>query len=279
MATIVDLKEELNELTTLKLISSALTEASSAKLKKIRGLFEKNQEFFEEIRHVYHLVRVNAIRQGIKDSTPTAQSERSLAVAITANQHFYGNQNQMIMKSFTTDLVSGHYDVLVIGTTGFEYMNSQGRGISYEKMTFAQENPTEEETKKFLDYINPYGKVVIYYPKFVTLLQQTVGIIDITESPKDIAAKASEEEHVLFEPELDKINAFFQRSVRTLLFLRVMLETDLSRTASRLIAMSAAEERSEEMVHEKRSQIRKLQTSFINAQLLETFAGMEKWKN
>ena len=47
MATIVDLKEELNEITTLKFISSALTEASSAKLKKIRVLFEKNHEFWK----------------------------------------------------------------------------------------------------------------------------------------------------------------------------------------------------------------------------------------
>jgi len=70
---------------------------------------------------------------------------------------------------------------------------------------------------------------------------------------------------------------FFERQVRSLLFLRVLLETDLSRTAARLISMSSAEERANEMMKEKKSQLRKVMTSFINRRLLETFAGMSKW--
>ena len=82
---------------------------------------------------------------------------------------------------------------------------------------------------------------------------------------------------MLFEPELPKILEFFNRQVRRLLFIRIMLETDLSLTAARLLSMSAAEERSSDLIKEKQSEIRKTLSSFINAKLLETFSSIRSW--
>lgn len=276
MSSIIDLKDELGELGTLKDISSALTEASSAKIKKIRASFEKNREFFEEITHVYHIVSANAHRLGAK-ATAKKEAVKMLTIALTANQHFYGNQNTMIMKNYMNDMQNSQSDMVIVGKTGHEFMETQ-RGIRpYKKIVFEKDYPSEKEVRSILNLIKEYNKVSIYYPKFVTLLQQTVGVSDITQAV-DTSGKEAEEEHVLFEPEIDKINDFFERQVRTVLFFRVMLETDLSRTASRLIAMSAAEERSEVMMKEKHTEMVKLQRSLINAQLLATFAGLSKWQ-
>ena len=84
-----------------------------------------------------------------------------------------------------------------------------------------------------------------------------------------------EEINILFEPEYSEILGFFQTQVRSLLFLRVMLETDLARTAARLITMSGAEERASDVIKQKRSQLRKMQASIINTKLLETFNAMK----
>lgn len=277
MPTIADLKLELDDATTLKLISSAFTEAAASRIQKIKKQFETNRQFYDEISHVYHLVRESGKLLKLKGNKPTGTG-KSLAVAATSNQRFYGNLNVNIMHGFLDAISHMETDVLVIGTTGADNIRSSGYTKPYEHMIFAHDYPTPEETRAFLDKIMPYESVMMYYPKFISLVTQTVGSTDVTQTVSKTDKAADDEIHILFEPEYDKILEFFQRQVRSLLFLRVMLEADLSRTAARLITMSSADERSTILIKQKRSELRKIQASIANAKLLETFAGIGKWK-
>ena len=277
MPTIADLKLELDDATTLKLISSAYTEAAAARVQKIKHQFETNKQFYDEISHVYHLVRVSGKSLkliGIKEPP----KQKSLYVAVTSNQRFYGNLNVNIMNAFVEDALKKECDILLIGTTGKEFMESRLYSNPYQHMTFRHDAPTKEETKAFLDRIMPYETVMMYFPKFVSLVTQKVGTLDLTQAVGVEEKTAEDEIHILFEPEYAKILDFFSRQVRGLLFAHVMLEADLSRTAARLITMSGAEERSNEMIKEKRGELRKIQASIANVKLLETFAGIGKWK-
>ncbi len=281
MPTIADLKIELEDATTLRLISSAFTEASAARIQKIKKAFETNRQFYDEISHVYHLVRVSGMKKtaaGKGDAGERAAPGKTILVAVTSNQRFYGNLNVNIMHGFVEDVQKGGGDVMVIGTTGCEYMRSINYVQPYKTVTFAHDNPTPEETRAFIDAVEPYDSVMVYYPKFVSLVTQTVGVIDLTQAVSATDAPTEEEIHILFEPEYSMILQFFARQVRNLLFAHVMLEADLSRTAARLLTMSAAEERSIELIKQKRSQLRKIQMSIANAKLLETFAGIQQWK-
>jgi ATP synthase F1 gamma subunit len=277
MATISDLRLELDDATTLKLISSAFTETAASRVQKIKKQFETNRQFYDEISHVYHLVRLSAKNLKIEGITEKKKG-KLLSVAVTSNQRFYGNLNINIMHGFLDAIGNVDTDVLVIGTTGQDFMRSTVFTRPYEHMIFAHDDPTREETSAFLDKIMSYETVMMYYPKFMSLVTQIVGTIDITQAVA-LGDKTPEDEiHILFEPEYSKILDFFQRQVRSLLFLHVMLETDLSRTAARLITMSSAEERSTILIKQKRSELRKIQASIANAKLLETFSGMSKWK-
>src|SRR3989344_3345261 len=118
MPNVKDLKEELNELTTMKFISGAFTEAAAFKLKSIRASFEKNRQFYDEISHIYHLVRVNADNQKIIKDKKKQQELKSIHVALTSNKHFYGTLNTSIMNSFIKAIEKLNSDILIIGTTG-----------------------------------------------------------------------------------------------------------------------------------------------------------------
>jgi ATP synthase F1 gamma subunit len=280
MPTIADIKIELEDATTLRLISSAFTEASAARIQKIKNAFETNRQFYDEISHVYHLVRVAGEAHGAENGkTVTKPPTKTISVAVTSNQRFYGNLNVNIMHGFSDEIGKTQGDIMVIGTTGQEYMRSTGYVQKYTKFNFLHDNPTTEETKAFIDAVEPYDSVMVYYPKFVSLVTQTVGIIDLTQTVAIATDKPTEEElQILFEPEYKMILRFFARQVRNLLFAHVMLEADLSRTAARLLTMSAAEERSTELIKQKKSALRKIQMSIANAKLLETFAGIKQWK-
>jgi ATP synthase F1 gamma subunit len=273
MPNIDELKAELDDAYTLKLISQAFAETAAAKLSKIRKNFEKNKQFYEEIGHLYRLVQTNATKAHVKAMTK-AKTGKDIGVAVTSNQRFYGNINVSIMRQFVEDMKKKEGDVMIIGNTGRDYMKTAGFERKYEERFFAKDYPTEAESKTFLDYIKDYKSVYLYYPKFMSLVRQEVGVIDITATAESDDKIIDEEVNVLFEPELSQIYEFFETQIRALLFLRVMLEADLARTAARLLTMSGAEERSDEMIKTKKLQVRKIQLSVLNAKLLETFSSM-----
>lgn len=284
MASIAHIKGEIEEIQTLKYISSAFTEASAAKIRAIKDTFERNRLFYEEISHLYDLVEYNA--DLLKKTTPSSghlpatsvQSEKNLSIAITSNQRFYGAVNVNIMQSFVKDEASTGNTLVIIGSTGKDYMKSIEFSRPYESVQFVKDSPTKEEIQKISQMINLYDKVYLYYPKFVTLISQTVGKIDITHRKSKQTTIAEEEVHAIFEPEIKDMLAFFEEQVRATLFLRVLLETDLARTAARLLSMTSAEENAGELLKEQQVILRKLISSRINTEQLEKFSGMSLWK-
>jgi len=273
MAGIETLKSELEDAQTLKMVSQAMTEAAASHMQKIRKAFEVNTQFYTEVCHLYHLVRVGAVNK--EELKKKKKKEKNLSVALTSNQRFYGNINILIMKKFGNDAQNNANDLLVIGTTGRDSLRNGGLPRNHEQLVFAKDNPNKEETNTFLEKVKPYESVVVYYPKFVSLVRQTVGVIDITQTVNTDKDKIDDDEsYILFEPEYSKIFGFFELQVRALLFLRVLLESDLSRTSARLLTMSGAEERSNEMIKQKHMLLRKLQQSIMNTRLLETFSAI-----
>lgn len=287
MPSIQDIRDELNDITTIKFIASAFTESSAVKIKNIREAFERNREFYDEVSYVYHLVKINAIhhQKELKDAAKTKKNkeiekkERSLSIAVTSNQKFYGNINVSIMRSFIQKNKDSDHSLLIIGNTGLEYVKSQNLSKPYKTITFQHDNPNEQETEKFLEMTKEYSKVFVYYPKYLTILTQTVGILDITFASSPLGEEIQEDVRLIFEPELEKMEIFFEEQVRFLLFKRVLLESDLARTAARLVSMSTAEDRADGIIKDKKSELRKVRNFLINARLLETFAGMSKWKH
>ncbi len=278
MPTIDELKAELDDITTMRFIASAFTEVAASRIQKIKDAFEKNAQFYTEISRLYHLVQVSSAKESAKMKTGGKEGKK-LAVAVTSNQRFYGNLNVNIMQTYLEETKGNDMDLMVIGSTGADYMKSpSAKDRKFTRQQFAHDNPTDKETAQFLDAIKDYHTVTLYYPKFVTLMTQTVGKSDITQAAESDVKIGENEINILFEPDLTQILDFFKTHLRALLFLRVMLESDLSRTAARLLTMSGAEERSRDTLKIKKSQLRKIQLSIANAKLLETFAAMSGWK-
>ncbi|KKS95860.1 MAG: hypothetical protein UV73_C0013G0005 [Candidatus Gottesmanbacteria bacterium GW2011_GWA2_43_14] len=278
MPSLTDLKEELDDLNTMKSITSALTESSAGHLKKIRDNFQRNVKLYQEISDLYHLVRISYFKIPAQKNTPLPKVQlKTLSVAVTSNQRFYGNINSNIMRLFVEKTRTQNSDLMVVGQTGQSFMKISSFGRNYQSQLFQKDTPSVDECSQFVEKTINYDSILLYYPKFVSLVNQTVGISDITQAAAPEGGE-KEEIKVLFEPDLPKILDFFNHQVRRLLFLRIMLETDLSLTAARLLAMSAAEERSGDLIKEKQSEIRKNTASFINAKLLETFSSLRLYE-
>ena len=171
---------------------------------------------------------------------------------------------------------------MVIGQTGIEYLNSFGLKGGFQEIRLQKDYPNRQEVSQLVEKTKSYDRVLVYFPSFVTLLTQKVGLLDITQPPASKGGiKALEEEKIvyIFEPELEKILVFFEKQIRSLLFVRSILESELSRTAARLLSMNNAQQRAEDLVKTKKRQLTQASRSVSNARLLETFSGISMWNN
>jgi len=270
MAKTVDLRNIIEETETLSEIASAYTEMSEMKIKQIRSAYELNARFYIEITYIYqHLMLTAANRKLL---SPEGES-KILSVAITSNQHFFGTMNLDVIDTFDNDSATKTLDRIVIGATGREHYQTQNNHSIKEFIQFKKDNPDPQEITDLLTRFHEYDKVLLYFPRFVTLLRQDTGIIDITYKPESHQMEGIDLDFI-FEPELPDILDFFNTQVRTILFNRTMIETDLARTASRMLSMSGAHERAETQIKNQKQQLDKRAKLIRNAQLLETVAGM-----
>lgn len=282
MSILTEKQEELESIQTARFIATTLRDISAMQIRSLREEFRRNYTFYREIGDLYQLVKRHAQYRNMQEEAQENTAATDLVVAVTSNKRFYGTLNSDVMDAFLERVEEGrtYEEYLVIGQTGKQYVS----GAEYESQcqftTFADDTPSEEEVRTFLDRIKDYRRVFLYYPGFVGIFQQEPRTIDITYTPEPERSNADPEERIgyIFEPELPEMVAFFETQVRHLLFDRTILETKLSRTAARLVKMNGADQRASDLIEEVQRELRQQSALLSNMRLLETFSGIAQWK-
>lgn len=279
MPSIEGIKEELQDIEILRGISSALLEVSSIKIRGLREDFERNKVFYDEVSDLYRTIKISAKRKEYVDRRESIV-DKEIHVAITSNRRFYGSLNRSVIDAFGLNIVpESGIEYLVIGHTGKHFMEDTDHAELCQYLSFTEDFPTPTETEVFLERVRQYDKVILYYPKFVNIFRQDPATTDITYTTEleDIEVGGTIIEQI-YEPELPHILAFFETQVRRLLFTRIMLESELSRTAARLVKMNTTEDRANTVIEQKKRVLRKETMILEDIRLLETFASAIQWK-
>ncbi len=278
MSIITEKKEELKDVQTAKFITSMLRDISAIKMRNIKNRFKKNDIFFAEISKLYNLVKLQELKQAKKNNKKKEQRiSATLFIAITSNKHFFGLLNSNVMERFLKEIEEKKGDNLIIGNTGKQYTSNLKYKKKFKYMSFEDDSPTDDELSVFLERIKHYSRVIIFYPSFVSVFKQGVKTIDITQKP-ELTEDLKKEEEYIFEPDLFEMIQFFEIQIRNLLFNRAMLETELARTAARLMKMNESENRATELIKEKEIQLQKETMALSSIRLLETFLGYKQWR-
>lgn len=271
------LQHELEDMETIQFVTSALFDVSAEKIGGLKAAFEQNQEFYTDISDLYGAVKGSALRRNELAAAPE-EDRRVLYVPYTSNERFYGAINLETMSAFVRAYKKRPADVLVIGRTGQTYLRDRPTLVSkVSELVFSEDDPSREEIRAFLTRVAAYDEVQVFYPSFVNVFTQTITNIDITHAP--IPEKADDtagEIDYIFEPELPKILQFFETRIRYLLFERAVLETQLSRTASRLFSMNRAQDRAELELKVLRRTVRSQTETANDMRLLESFTSIAR---
>jgi len=274
MASSADIRDIIEETETLSQIANAYTEMSEMKIRNIRTAYERNARFYIEITYIYQHLMLTAANRNL---LPPEDKGNVLRMVVTSNQRFFGTMNEDVINTFEEDSVNGPADKIVVGMTGREHYQAINDNSIKEFVIFKKDIPDIQETTDLLAKFHQYDKVFLYFPRFVTLLRQETGVIDITYKPEAHQMEGIDLDFI-FEPELPDILDFFNNQVRTILFNRTMIETDLARTASRMLSMSGAHERAGQQLKIQKRELNKHERLIRNSQLLETVAGIKRWQ-
>lgn len=274
--TIREIEEALEEGEGLKTIAQAYSEIANLKIKKIRGLVERNRYFFQEISKVYGLIKKLAEQKKVSYKKPRG----IVSVILTSNYRFYGSINSDLIEFFISTTKKINTDIILLGRAAVDYFKANHIFKNYQQILLKDDQPNASELTEIINLINPYNQVLIFHSRLKSLLTQKSVVTDITATSAPIShleggpglLPGGEQFRFIFEPELSKILAFFDSQILTLTLESTFLESELSRTASRFISMDSAENEANKFIDEYEKLKSFTQRSLVNNQVLENFA-------
>lgn len=280
MSTIRQIGEIIEEESSLRTISRAYSEIASAKLTKIRADIETTGQFVQELTGVFRIVKLEAQKRKI---SPPILKQGTARIVLTSNHNFYGNLERPIIRLFLLEIgKSEALDqppilTLVIGKTGAVYFKTVSPAQPPPSLIFAHDLPKEDEFQGLVEKVKTYQKILVYHSHFRSLISQVPVVSDVTQSAIKFPEALEITKHI-YEPEIGKMLKFFDQQILTLLLKQTFLESELARTASRLIFMNQAQANSEKSIVKNKKLLFSAKKSFNNIRILERSAIVNIFK-
>jgi len=280
MPTLKEIKKNLEMISTIKSIVSTYQEIANLRMKQIREKVLKNREIFRELLNTYQRIKsayLFSLKKGWikkeKISFRRAEKER-VVVFLSANQFFYGTLILDIWREVQKYLEQNIADLVVVGKTGKYLAESSGFG---DKMFYFELNdvkPEEQRIREILEFIKNYKKIIVSHGKYEKVLSQKSIMSEISgELPFE--EKFEKVYSYLFEPSPEAVLEFFETEIIVVLFNQTILEHQLARYASRVMAMYQATENTKNLEQKLSIVENKLKRQKLNKKQIELFSSIK----
>ena len=262
-------------------LTSALESLSSMQIAKTKNKVLISNQFFDEVWKIYKQIRVDVLfnfgRQ--VDEKPI---DKELLILITAKAGLSGDIDQRLIRKFLEYYDEQHHDVLVIGHHGALKLKQSHVDYAYY---FDLPEGDYINVDPLMDITRKYSRSRIFYQNYISLGQQTIEEVDLSEvvSSKGRVADLStvgddvvSEKTYIFEPSSYAVAAYLENSILRLTISQFIYDSRLAQVASRFKAMSAAKERSIENANELHVEYNRAKRNQVDTRLKESLAGLKK---
>lgn len=277
----LEVKAEEAAVRSVVSLTSALESLSSMQIAKTKNKVLISNQFFDEVWNIYKQIRVDALfnfgRQ--VDEKPI---NKELLILITAKGGLSGDIDQRLIRKFIDRYEESLNDVLVIGHHGALKLKQSHIDYTYyfdlPEQDYINLDPLMDITKK-------YSKSRIFYQDYISLSQQEIKEVDLSEvvSSKGRVADMSQvsddlvsEKNYIFEPSPYAVAAYLENSILRLTLAQFIYDSRLAQVASRFKAMSAAKERSIDTATQLHTEYNRSKRNQVDTRLKESLAGLKK---
>lgn len=277
----LEIKAEETSVRSVVSLTSALESLSSMQIAKTKNKVLISNQFFDEVWNIYKQIRVDVMFNygRVAGEKPI---DKELLILITAKGGLSGDIDQRLIRKFVERYDETKNDVLVIGHHGALKLKQSHIDYDYyfdlPEHDYVNVDPLMDITRK-------YAKSRIFYQDYISLSQQEIKDVDLSEvvSSKgrvaDMATVSDDlitEKTYIFEPNSYAVAAYLENSILRLTISQFIYDSRLAQVASRFKAMSAAKERSIDNANTLHLEYNRAKRNQVDTRLKESLAGLKK---
>lgn len=262
----------LEEVKSMETLAEVFTNVARMKLEKIRAGVEHNRIYVGEVARILHIVRLTAEARGL---SAKREKKVSASLIITSNKRFYyGDLDNKVVDFYAAHTAySGFADRFVVGSVGADILSGKNYPFAYERVIFSRELPSQTELAVLAKRLVDYQKVIVYYPRLLTVLSQLPSLVDITGLTANTPGEKGEN-YYIFEPEIGKILDFFEQQIMQLLLEQAFMEAELARIGTQLTTMDNARVRANKIIDRQKERLSTAKRQYQNMQSLDIAGSM-----
>jgi F-type H+-transporting ATPase subunit gamma len=276
-----EIKAEEASMRTIVSLTSAFESLSSMQITKTKGKVLISNQFFNEVWNIYKQIRMDVMFNfgRTEDEKPL---DKELLILITASGGLSGDIDQRLIKKFREHYDPAKNDIIVIGHHGAQQLDQfkirYNQFFDMPKKDYINVDPLMAEIKK-------YARSRVFYQDYVSLAQQTIKDLDLSEVVSRMGKIADldtvsddniTERNYIFEPNPYTVAAHLETSILRLTLAQFVYDSRLAQLASRFKAMTAAKERSIETANDLHTQFSRAKRAMVDVRLKESLAGLKK---
>jgi ATP synthase F1 gamma subunit len=262
---LADIAHERDAMFTIVELTSAFEGIASMRIAQIKNQVQSSEQFFGELWRIYSQIRVDELFHFGRGLSVSDVIEKELLILITSEGSFSGDIDAKLLDEALKHYDKTKNDILVIGHHGAVQLAQSG--VDYVKSYKLPVKDRDINVSPLVAQVQKYASTVVYYQNYVSLMNQEVKSIKlsaaVSERGKNVAAggEVITEENYIFEPSTYEVIDHLERSMMQITLSEVILESKLAQYASRILAMTLANDKADESLDD-------LDTSYARAKRL-----------
>jgi F-type H+-transporting ATPase subunit gamma len=286
MASLKEVKERIQSVSSTQQITKAMKMVAAAKLRRAQDRIVQLRPYSEKLAALLANVSSGNNEEGMNTYSEEREVKRVLIVPVSSDRGLCGAFNSNVVKACrrlieSDELQGKEVEVLPIGKKSYDNFRKKGYPMVndfYEvfgDLTF--DNVREAAEYAMNSYAEgKYDKVYLVYNEFknvATQIVQTEQFLPIVEIEQDEAVNTGID--YIYEPSKDFIvEELIPKSLK-IQFYKAVLESNASEHGARMTAMGKATDNAAELLKELKLTYNRTRQAAITKEILEIVGGAE----
>ena len=283
MAKGIEIKRRIKSIKSILQMTKAMEMVSSIKMRKAKDKAVRSKNYvFESWRSALKLSTLPENKNAI--FFKEQENKKILALVISSDKGLCGSYNSDVMREilkFVKEEGVENIDFVTLGAKGREFIRKIGGNIVadfplYENIRFSMASPIGlVGWDGFMN--NKYGKYISIHTHFESVVSKGVTRLQILPLQRAVTDEQVDDQNgteYAFEPSRQEVLTEIAKQIVRALTYQVILESEASEHASRMVAMKNASDSGEELKEDFEFTYNQLRQQSITQELAEISAGV-----
>ena len=241
-------QSEIDQVKTVGKLAEVFKGISSLHIARLKNQTLSSKQFFSDLWQIYVQLRKEHALEGLPPKL-----NRQMFIIITSEGGLSGDIDKKLVDWVLRTYDPKTTDITVLGHHGALQLAQRGIAVRrYYKVPDTLTNMVD--TSPIIKDILPYESVKVFYQTYVTLNVQDIASLDLLTTIKEVdSAKQHNDSFItthnyIFEPSVPAVLTYLESVMLEVALTQVILESKLAQSASRFNAMSASQEKANDMI-------------------------------